>query len=502
MNNIVIEKSEWLGLEYTRKLDALIAYTLQINEEEITDDLEYRSISEWDSLGHVSLMLALEKEYDIKIDIDKRTKLVSIAAIRSYIQQLSLRTNERSDNSKRASEVSSSIPETMSVSKEKTNLENMEPDRSPTVHRGLAGVVFDRTRTTHINGRTGKLCYRGYSIHDLVMYSTFEEVAYLLLYGKLPAQDELSAFGKKLNASRYIPESIITIIRELKHARPIEVIRTAISALAAIDQERDDNSKHAFQERAIRLIAQLPTIIAVHHAIRCGKKVTQPNPALSHATNLLYMLNGEIPTEKESEILDKIFILHADHGSNASAFTARVVASTRSDLYAALTSAISAFAGELHGGAVEKVMAMFNEIGEPSHVPDYISNLLQKNKPIMGFGHRVYQTEDPRARHLRKMAQELSMQTGETKLWDIAQSVDNEMRPYAEKGIDVNVDFYASIIYHILGIPQDMFVSAFVCARMPGWISQVREQMDNNILIRPLLQYVGEVDLRYSDKEV
>lgn len=464
-------ETDQVTVEDSQKIESIVAKVLKIREEDVTDQLEYRSIMEWDSLAHVNLMIALEEAYDIRIDADLWPKLNSVAAIRKYIdRQTCLNPSESSPPA--------------------------YPNELTIVHRGLAGVVFDRTRTTFIDGKLGRLFYRGYSIHDLVQHSTYEEVAYLLLHEGLPTQAQLLSFSQTMRDSRNIPESILEIIRIMKNARPIEVLRTALSALAAYDPESHDTSNHTLQ-RAIRIISQLPTIVAAHHAIRSGRRVVDPDPTLSHTANFLFMLHGKKPSERAVEILDKVFILHADHGSNASAFTARVVAGTRSDLYASLTAAISAFAGALHGGAVEHVMSMLREIGDPRHAAEYVAQLTSNNKPVMGFGHRVYQTADPRAIHLHRMAKELSAEAGETVIWSIAEAVFDAMRPYAEKGIDVNVDFFASIIYHVLGIPQDLFVATFAIARMPGWISQVQEQIENNILIRPLLQYVGEVDLPF-----
>jgi citrate synthase len=454
-------------------VEALIANVLRIPEEEVTDDLEYRAIMEWDSLAHVHLMIALEEAYEIEIDIDFRITLTSVAAIRAYIQQH------------------------FSSNQEAATVVVAQSNDQPTVHRGLAGVVFDRTHTTLIDGKAGRLFYRGYSIHDLVQHSTYEEVAYLLLHGVLPTQEQLGAFQEALLAAREIPEELIGMISILRDARPIEVLRTGVSALAVFDPERDDTSKDALHKQGIRLIAQLPTILATHHAIRNGKEPVSPDPTLSHAANFLYMMQGVKPSERAVDVMDKLFILHADHGSNASAFTTRVVAGTRSDLYASLTAAIAAFAGALHGGAVENVMTMLNEIGEPERAAEYVAHLTANKQPVMGFGHRVYETADPRATHIRRMAQELSAEAGETNLWGIIEAVLEAMKPYSDKGIDVNVDFYASIIYHVLGLEQDEFVSAFAIARMPGWIAQAQEQIENNILIRPLLHYVGEIDLPY-----
>jgi citrate synthase len=365
------------------------------------------------------------------------------------------------------------------------------------VHRGLAGVVFDRTQTTLIDGQSGTLLYRGYSIHDLAERSTFEETTYLLLHGELPTRAELDSFDAALMAARAVPSAVIEIIRSVRAAHPMDVLRTAVSAMAAFDGERPDGSAEALRRWAIRLIAQVPTLVAAHHAIRRGREPIPPSPTLSHAANLLYMLSGEAPSDRTARLLDQDMILHADHSSNASAFAARVVAGTQTDPYGALTAAIAAFAGPLHGGAVEHVMQMVQEIGEPHRAADYVAERRARNEPVMGFGHRVYRTEDPRARHLRRAARELSEEMGEPKWYAILEEIVGAMRPYAQKGVDVNVDFYAGVIYQLLGIPQDLSVPVFVAGRMPGWIAQIQEQYANNVLIRPLLQYVGAPKREY-----
>ncbi|WP_074011128.1 citrate/2-methylcitrate synthase [Numidum massiliense] len=492
-----------------RGVETLIAHVLQVPEDQITDDLAYRSIMAWDSLAHVNLMIALEKEYGVPLDADTIVELNSVAAIRAFVQQHVSHREESYDRGNEGREYVG-IANVASMNSEAESSPQLESTGNriavkevftgthdaTTICRGLAGVIFDRTRTTLVD-RQGKLLYRGYSIHDLVAHSTFEETAYLLLYGALPNREELNGFDSELKAARSVPAPILEVIRMVQHAHPMEVLRTAVSALATFDVHRGDNSAKSLQQKAIRLIAQIPTLVAAHQAIRRGKQPLLPSPTLSHAANFLYMIHGEIPNERAVQTIDKILILHADHGSNASAFAARVVAGTRSDLYATLTAAIAAFAGSLHGGAIENVLTMVQEIGEPDRAAEYVARLQSKNEPIMGFGHRVYQTEDPRARHLRQAAYELSVQLGEKKWYDILEAVVNAMRSYVKKGVDVNVDFYASIIYHLLGIPQDLFVAAFAIGRMPGWISQVKEQFENNILIRPLLQYVGETDSPY-----
>lgn len=483
-------------------VDTLIARVLRIPEELVSDALEYRSIAQWDSLTHVNLMLAIEETYGLPIDSDLIVTLSSVAAIRAHVQQQL--PPRRQSAPPRPSRQSSPPREPDSGARSAAPArpaERRDSAEPAQVHRGLAGVVFDRTHTTLIDGRNGTLLYRGYSIHDLAERSTFEETAYLLLYGALPTRAELAGFDRALKAARAVPAPVIETVRAIQSAHPTEVLRTAVSALAAFDPDRHDSSPEALRRMSMRLLAQVPVLLATHHALRQGRRPVAPHPTLPHAANLLYMLSGELPDERTARLIDQDLILHADHGSNASAFAARVVAGTRSDLYAAVTAAIATFAGPLHGGAVEQVMQMVQEIGEPERAAAYVAERLANNQPVMGFGHRVYQTEDPRARHLRALARELSASVGAPKWYAILEEVVAAMRPYALKGVDVNVDFYAGVIYQLIGIPQDLSVALFIAGRMPGWIAQVQEQYENNILIRPLLQYVGEINRTYTPLE-
>ena len=366
-----------------------------------------------------------------------------------------------------------------------------------TLHRGLQGVYFDRTETTFIDGRKGILEYRGYSIHDLAEKSTFEETSYLLLYGSLPTRAELADFDSELKAARPIPGDVVDIIRKVQDSHPMDVLRTGVSALAANDPDIGDNSAEATFRKGIRLTSQVPTIVMAHNAIRNGREIVAPDPGLSHAANFLYMLNGEKPNEDTAELLDRDFILHADHGSNASAFTARVVAGTGADLHSAVTAGVAALSGPFHGGAAENVMTMTEEIGSPDNAAAYVKELLSTRRRVMGFGHRVYRAEDPRARHLRSGVRRLSHEMGEPKWYDILEAVIAAMKPYARRGIHVNVDFFAGAMYHLIGIPNDLFVPIFAVGRVPGWTIQVVEQYRHNILIRPLLLFAGEREREY-----
>jgi citrate synthase len=362
---------------------------------------------------------------------------------------------------------------------------------APRVHRGLKDVYFDRSGVSSIDGRAGELRYRGYSIHDLAENATFEEVCALLLYGELPTRSQLSEIDSELKASRAIPAEIHALIASLKHAHPMEVLRTAVSALGALCPEPSDTSTSTLLRQGLRLTAQVPTIITSHYRLRQGLNPVEPSRELAHGANFLYMLHGIQPTADAARIMDVDLVLHAEHGSNASSFTARVVAGTGANLYAALTAAIGALSGPAHGGAAEDVIRMVREIGEPANAAAWVKEKRAQREPIMGFGHRVYRAKDPRARHLSDRAERLSHEFGQPQWYAVLQAVVEAMQPYSRLGVNVNVDFYAGVIYHLLGIPQDFFVPIFAMGRVPGWVIQVREQVENNILIRPLTVYDG-----------
>ena len=363
--------------------------------------------------------------------------------------------------------------------------------------RGLQGVYIDKTQSSFIDGAEGKLLYRGYSIHDLAEKSTFEETVYLLLYGKLPNQGELDDFDALLRANRSIPGEVIEIIRLVQDAHPMDVLRTAVSALAAYDPDVADNSLEATLRKGIRLTAQAPTIVTAHSRIKSGEAPVEPNPDLNQAANFLYMLFGKEPTPAESRLMEKDFILHAEHGINASAFAARVAASTVADLHSAIVSGIGTLKGPAHGGAAEEVMKMALEIGEEDRAEEYTREILNGGGRIMGFGHRVYKVEDPRARHLRSECEALGEQKGQPKWFSILSKVAEVMEPYASRGICPNVDFWAGAMYHLMDIPKEVFICIFAMGRIPGWTVQVMEQYSNNILLRPLLLYEGLMDVEY-----
>ncbi len=364
-------------------------------------------------------------------------------------------------------------------------------EQQPSLHRGLKGVYFERSAVSSIDGRAGDLRYRGYSIHDLAEHSTFEETAYLLIYGELPNRKELEGFCRQVKKQRNLPPQILDIIGVMSGAHPMEVLRTCVSALGAFDPTADDKSREAIIEKGIRLTCQVPMIVAAHQRIRNGKSPLEPSSELSHAANFLYLLTGNEPDEETAQLFDRDLVLHAEHGSNASAFTARVVTGTDANVYASVTAAIAALSGPAHGGAAENVMLMAQEVGKPENAIEYVKQKRKNKEPIMGFGHRVYRAEDPRARHMKEGVKRLSKKMGQPHWYEILQSLVEAMKPWSRHGVNVNVDFYSGVVYHLHDVPADLFVPIFAIGRTPGWIVQILEQLQSNILIRPLTVYNG-----------
>ena len=359
------------------------------------------------------------------------------------------------------------------------------------INRGLKGIYFERSAVSHIDGSAGTLSYRGYSIDALATQSTFEEVSYLLIYGDLPTQAELADFDAKLKDARELPASVYDVIRATKDGHPMDVLRTATSALAALTPTSQDVSVEAFIENGIKLTSQVPMIIAAHDRIRNGLDPVAADKTLSHAANWLWMLKGEKPSDDAARLADVDFILHAEHGSNASSFAARVTIGTEANLHGAIVTALSTLAGPAHGGAAEDVMKMVQEIGTPENAAAYVKAKRANREAVTGFGHRVYRAEDPRARHMREGVRKLGEEMGAPEWYAILQGVVDAMKPYARHGLNVNVDFYSGVVYQLHGIPMDLYVPIFAIGRMPGWIIQCIEQLEGNILIRPLTLYNG-----------
>lgn len=365
------------------------------------------------------------------------------------------------------------------------------------IHRGLMGVYFDRTTVSMIDGRKGTLSFRGWFVETLVEHSSFEETAYLLIHGRFPLTAELAAFDEALRAARSLPGPVLDLIAAMTHAHPMDALRTAVSALAAFDPDAADTSIDAVRRKSIRLLSQSAVAVATHHALRQGRQPVAPDDALTHAANFLWMLNGVPPSPEEAQVLGEDFVLHAEHSSNASSFAARVVAGARSGYHAAITGALACFEGTLHGGAIDGVAAMVEEIGSADKVAAFVAERRQRRERLMGFGSRIYRTTDPRARFLRRHVEILSGLRGEPHHLQILDALAEQMKPYAKHGVHMNDDFYGSVSYKLLGISADLCAAVFALCRMAGWTAQIIEQYRNNILIRPMLHYVGEEGLPY-----
>jgi citrate synthase len=356
--------------------------------------------------------------------------------------------------------------------------------------RGLEGVVAANSAICYIDGDAGVLAYRGIDIHELAENSTFEETCYLLWFGQLPKQAELDDLNRRLAAERKLDPAIFELMERVpKTATPMEVLRTAVSALSFYDKEAEAVDHDSNVRKAIRLTSQIAMIVAGFDRIRKGKQITAADQSLSHAANFLLMLNGEKPTPTAEKALDVALILHADHEFNASTFAARVTAATLSDMHSSITSAIGALKGPLHGGANEAVMRMLFEIDKKGEDPvQYVKNMLANHKKISGFGHRVYHTEDPRATHLRQMSRDLG-RSANPKWYDMSEKIEQYIK--AEKRLNANVDFYSASTYTTLGIDVDLFTPIFAVSRISGWAAHVIEQHDDNRLIRPRAEYIG-----------
>lgn len=362
--------------------------------------------------------------------------------------------------------------------------------------KGLEGVVAGNTALSVIDGQQGLLSYCGYNIHDLVKGS-FEETAYLLLNLKLPTQAELSEFSKKIEEESSLPQEVIKMISSLPSGvNAMAALRGVFSALAYYDDESEDNSDEANRRKAVRLIAKTPIAVATFHRVRNGQEALMPKSGKSIAWNFLYMLFGEEPSDAKVRLMDTALILHADHGFNASTFACRVIAGTLSDMYSAVTGAVGALKGPLHGGANERVMRMLLEIGGVEETESWLRGALERKEKIMGFGHRVYKTEDPRATHLRAMSKDLADDTGQQQWYEMSRIVEDIM--VNEKNINPNVDFYSASSYYMMGIPIDLYTPIFAVSRVSGWAAHYIEQTNDNRLIRPGSTYIGERDLTYT----
>jgi citrate synthase len=357
--------------------------------------------------------------------------------------------------------------------------------------KGMEGIVATNSSICYIDGDRGVLAYRGIDIHDLADHSNFEETCYLLWFGRLPNRDELKDLQGRLAQERHLDPAIIQLLRNApKGALPMNVLRTAVSALAFYDVDEKNNDHEANVRKAIRLTSQIAMIVATYDRIRKGKPVVEPDRSLSHAANFLLQLNGDKPSATAERALDIALVLHADHELNASTFAARVTAATLADMHSAITSAIGALKGPLHGGANEAVFRILQSIDNKKADPiEHVRNMLAQKKKVPGFGHRVYHTEDPRATHLRAMSRDLGKSSGQPQWYEMSEAIEKFVK--AEKKLNANVDFYSASTYHVLGIDEDQFTPVFAVSRISGWAAHVIEQLDDNRLIRPRAEYLG-----------
>ena len=362
---------------------------------------------------------------------------------------------------------------------------------------GLRGVVAAQSAIGDVNGEEGKLIYQGYDIHDLAEHSTFEEVIFLLWNGRLPNQTELDEHNARIRRNYEAPKEVIDLMKQYpRESDPMDVLRTAVSSLDLFDPKGEGTDRESAVGAAIRVTAQIGTIAAAWERIRTGKDVVKPDQTLCIAENFLYMLRGEKADAEEARMFDIALILHADHELNASTFTTRVVAGTLADMYGAVTAGIAALAGPLHGGANTAVMKMLIEIDDPAKIDTWLDDALAQKKKIMGIGHAVYKTEDPRATWLRKFSKQMADRKGETKWYEMSQRIEQLM--LEKKGMHPNVDFYSASTYYLMGIPLDLFTPIFAVSRISGWTGHVLEQYANNKLIRPRAEYIGQRGLKYT----
>ena len=367
------------------------------------------------------------------------------------------------------------------------------------IHKGLDNVYVKESKVCFIDGEASKLFYRGYSIEDLAEHSSFEETAYLLIYGWLPTKTQLDEFNRRIESYRPLEPGVLQLIRSLPtKGDPVDVLRTVVSALGLYDPEPMTGSLEGRIDKALGILAKMPTIITAFERIRNLKEPIQPKPGLGHAADFLYMLTGKEPDPYDAHVMDVALILHAEHEMNASTFSCTVTASTLADMYSIITSGIGTLRGPLHGGANEAALRTVLEVGQPSNAESYVVEALAQKKKIMGFGHRVYKTWDPRYVILKKLGGELAERRGQTKLFETAVAIETSARKHlADLPIFPNVDSYSGIVFHTLGIPTELFTPIFAMSRIAGWTAHTIEYLEANRLIRPKAFYEGKTGLRY-----
>ncbi|MSR56922.1 MAG: citrate synthase [Planctomycetaceae bacterium] len=365
-----------------------------------------------------------------------------------------------------------------------------------TANRGLKGVIAADSAVCLVDGQKGKLIYRGYSIHELAEQSSFEEVCYLLLRGDLPSAAELTAFSRELAHNRRLSPAVLAFLKGLpRDVVPMSALRSAVSVAGLADPQAEDQSPEAQQQVALRLIGTMSTLVAAIHRLREGLEPLEPKPELGHSANFMYLLNGRVPSADEARAMDLILILHAEHGFNASTFAARVISATLSDWYSVIAGAIGALKGPLHGGANTEVIRALMEIGEVAHVTGYVESVRARKGKFMGFGHAVYEVEDPRARHLKELSRRLGIEKGDPKWYDISIELEGQVKEAIQK--NCNVDFYSASLQHYMGIPGELFTCIFAASRIAGWCAHVLEQWQDNKIIRPSSNYTGPAERNY-----
>lgn len=368
---------------------------------------------------------------------------------------------------------------------------------SPRFKAGLEDVVAGTSEICLIDGRNGRLVYCGYDVGDLAERATFEEVVYLLYHRRLPTRAELDQFSASLRSYRAVPPGVLEVLKKLpRETHPMAALRTGVSLLGNFDPEAEARGQEAYVKTSVKLTARLATLVAAWDHIRNGREPVAPRPDLSHAANFLYMLTGAEPDPFYARAFDVALILHADHELNASTFSARVTVASLTDIYSAVTAAVGTLKGPLHGGANEQVMNMVLEIGAAGNVEGWVRGALARKQKIMGFGHRVYKTKDPRAVILERMAQEVGNRSGNTRWYAITRAIEETVRK--EKGLYPNVDLYSGAVYTVMGIPTDLFTPVFAVSRIAGWTAHILEQLANNRIIRPRAEYAGPEKLTYQ----
>ena len=366
-----------------------------------------------------------------------------------------------------------------------------------TANKGLKGVIAADSAVCLVDGQEGRLIYRGYNIHELAEKSNYEEVCYLLLKGELPTREQLAGFTRELAGYRDLAPEVLAFLKSLpRDVLPMSALRSAVSVAGIYDPQAEATTPEAQYQVALRLIGTMSTLVAAIHRLSQGLEPLTSKPELGHSANFMYLLNGRIPSADETRAMDLILILHAEHGFNASTFAARVISATLSDWYSVIAGAIGALKGPLHGGANTEVIRALMEIGEASNVTAYVESVRAKKGKFMGFGHAVYQVEDPRARHLKELSRRLGIEKGEPKWYDISVELEGQVKEAIQK--NCNVDFYSASLQHYMGIPGELFTCIFAASRIAGWCAHVLEQWQDNKIIRPSSNYTGPEERKYA----